>query len=422
MLAPTQASPGPNPAYDAPIVTDPSNPNNILVGSDDYNCSLDESLGFYIALDRQSAWSQVCMSSRLFGGHEYIPADGPILGYDRHGFAYIGGYYASNDDSSSDNVLLDGEAFEKSSDGVTWSAPTPAIVGQQYFPAYCWMAVDTSATSPYVDSVYVSCVMIGPNNQNTRNQVVVSHSNDGGATWHLVNVAPAQISPARDWYTSMTLGKDGTIYITWEYCDLDNACNNGQVYMVFSKSSDGGNTWSKPKLVAPVTLIYPVPNTQGLYAPNVPAIGVDNSSGPHAGNLYVVMYNWTGAFMQVQVARSSSGGNMWSNPVPVAPENTHDQFFPWISISPEGLVGVSWLDRRYDPANIDYQAFAAISTNGGLSFQSNVQLTTAFSNSDRLFGDYTGNTWDGPDYFLVAWMDDSNSTYMQDVVGGIRLH
>jgi hypothetical protein len=206
VLPPTQASLGPNPAYDAPIVADPSNLNNILVGSDDYNCSLYESLGFHISLDRGSVWNQVCMSSRFFDGQEYIPADGPILGYDRHGFAYIGGYYASNDDGS--GVPIDGEAFEKSGDGVTWSAPTPAIVGQQYFPAYCSMAVDTSAISPYVDSVYVSCVMIGPNNQDTRNQVVVSHSNDGGATWHLADVAPAQVSPARDWYTSMTVGKD----------------------------------------------------------------------------------------------------------------------------------------------------------------------------------------------------------------------
>jgi hypothetical protein len=35
-------------------------------------------------------------------------------------------------------------------------------------------------------------------------------------------------------------------------------------------------------------------------------------------------------------------------------------------------------------------------------------------------GDYTGNTWAGPD-FVAAWMDSSNGVDMQDVVGGIRL-
>jgi hypothetical protein len=420
VLAPTQASSGPNTAADAPIVADPVNPKNILVGSDDYNCSQYESLGFYISFDGGSGWKQVCMSSRFFDGQEYTPAAGPILGYDRNGVAYIGGPYGS---SGSGGQSWGPEAFEKSSDGVTWSAPAPAMVRQNYFPDYCWMAVDTNVTSPYVNSVYISCVMIGPNNQNTRNQVVVSHSNDGGDTWQLVNVAPPQINPDVDSYTDLTIGNDGTVYVTWMYCNSGfYFCDDDYGYMVFSKSSDGGNTWTAPTRMATVKLNHGnVPNSKaGVW--DTPAIGVDNSNGPHAGNLYVVMYNWTGKFMQVQVVRSTDGGGAWSKPVPVAAGITHDQFLPWISVSPTGLVGVSWLDRRNDPANIDYQAFSAISVDGGLSFQPNVQLTTAFSDPDKFFGDYTGNTWDGPDYFLVAWMDDSNSTYMQDVVGGIRLH
>jgi hypothetical protein len=95
-------------------------------------------------------------------------------------------------------------------------------------------------------------------------------------------------------------------------------------------------------------------------------------------------------------------------------------------VSPEGLVGVSWLDRRNDPNNIDYQAFAAISTDGGQNFP-NTQLTKAFSNPDNngsgnnWMGDYTGNAWAGGD-FIAAWMDSSNGVDMQEVIGGIRLH
>jgi hypothetical protein len=167
-----------------------------------------------------------------------------------------------------------------------------------------------------------------------------------------------------------------------------------------------------------------LPNTD-LGVDNWPSIGVDNSDGPYAGNLYVAMYNWTGTYLRVQVIRSTDGGMTWSRPVPVAPAvYTHDQFFPRLSVSSTGLVGVSWLDRRNDPANINYQAFAAISTDGGQSLRSNVQLTTAFSNPNKSVGNmgsYTGNTWAGPD-FVAAWMDSSNGVDMQDVVGGIRLH
>ena len=174
-----------------------------------------------------------------------------------------------------------------------------------------------------------------------------------------------------------------------------------------------------------MTLIYPLPNTQNIRDQNTPAIGVDNSNGPNAGNLYVVMYNWTGTFMQVQVVHSTDGGNTWSKPVPVAPGFTHDQFFPWLSVSPTGLVGASWLDRRNDPNDINYQAFATFSADGGRSFQPGVELTANFSDPNKggvtWIGDYTGDTWDGPNYFIAAWMDNSNSQYVQDVVGGIRL-
>jgi hypothetical protein len=102
------------------------------------------------------------------------------------------------------------------------------------------------------------------------------------------------------------------------------------------------------------------------------------------------------------------------------------QFFPSLSVSPTGKVGVSWLDRRNDPNNIDYQGFAAISSDGGRSFRPNWQLTTAFSNPNQnggnnWMGDYIGNTWAGAD-FLAAWMDSSNGIDMQEVIGGIRLH
>jgi hypothetical protein len=114
-------------------------------------------------------------------------------------------------------------------------------------------------------------------------------------------------------------------------------------------------------------------------------------------------------------------------PVLLAPKSdTHDQFFPAISVSSTGTVGVSWLDRRNDPNNIDYQAFAAFSDDGGKTFKKNWQLTTAFSDPDtngtmnHWMGDYTGDTWDG-NTFIAAWMDSSNGFDMQEVVGGVRL-
>ena len=366
VLPPTQVSPGPYTVNSAPIAVDPSNARNIIVGANQGNCGFEgePTTGFFVSTNAGSAWNLVCMSGRTVDGQIYVPVGGPVLGYDQNGSAYVGGFYVDNG-----SVALEG--FEKSNDGIHWSPPAAAVYRKGYSPATCWMAVDTGSSSPYEGAVYVACAMIEGIGHKDYYQMAVSHSNDGGRTWRLANVGPQQVSPVEETYDSLTVGGDGTVYVTWQYCNQDNFCGNGPAYMLFSKSTDGGNTWSKPTVVAKADLIYPLPNVPGAFVSNRPAIVADSSKGLYAGNLYVAMYNWTGTFMQVVVARSTDGGSTWSKPVPVAPGITHDQFFPWLSVSPTGLVGVIWLDRRNDPANINYQAFAGISSDGGLTFQPN---------------------------------------------------
>jgi len=427
VLPPTQASEGGGTVTDTPIVSNPLNMKQLLLGSVDYNCSGERSnLGFHLSIDGGSTWQRVlCMPIFTMGGKMWEPVDEPSVGYDRKGTAYIAGLYFCT--SCDLHGLI---AVQKSTDGTHWSKPFVALRNPgRTFPFETSLAVGTSPGSPRVNSLYVSGVMWL--DRGRKNQVAVSHSSDGGTTWKQAAVDAVQTYPATDDFTRMTVAKDGTVSVTWLHCPSgrDAHCKDGTAYMMFSKSADGGDTWSTPQQIATVNMPHDwrLPNaSERVY--NYPAVGADTSDGPYSGNLYVAMYTWTGTFLQVQVIRSTDGGNTWSKPVPVAPPTaTHDQFFPALSVSPTGLVGVSWLDRRNDPANIDYQAFAAISTDGGQSFQPNWQLTTAFSNPEtngtqnNWMGDYTGSTWAGQD-FIAAWMDSSNGVDMQEVVGGIRLH
>ena len=424
VLPPTQASEGGSIVTDSPIVANPLNPKELLLGSFDGNCTKESALGFHLSRDGGSTWNRVeCMPAITTKQRVYLPTFDPLVGYDRNGTAYIAGEY---DDSRGFGYGF--VAFQKSTDGSHWSRPAIALRQPQpgpTFPFETWFTVDASAASPRVNSLYVSGVMW--QHQGFWNQVLVSRSTDGGTTWKHAAVDSMQKYPAQDFFTRMAVGKDGTVYVTWMQCagTSSNICRNNAGHIMFSKSTDGGKTWSPSKLSATVTMNWALPNT-GQRAYNYPVIGVDNSDGPHSGNLYVAMYTWTGAYLRVQVIRSTDGGATWSKPVPVAPaSDTHDQFFPSLSVSPKGEVGVSWLDRRNDPNNIDYQAFAAISTDGGRTFP-NTQLTQAFSNPDNngtgnnWMGDYTGNTWAGAD-FIAAWMDSSNGVDMQEEVGGLRL-
>jgi hypothetical protein len=432
VLPPTLASEGTSWIGYAPIAVNPDHPAELIVGSDDGNCGEFTQLGFQVSNDGGSTWSTTCMGYLNEFGKMWQNGGFPLVGYDLKGSAYIAGYYQWNFDLNYNSVI----GLEKSIDGVNWSEPISALGTGSSEIDYASLAVDQSAGSPYANSVYVLGVNDGPV------QVLVSRSRDGGTTWNTAQVAadgPHQFTLEYD--PDLVIGEDGTLYAAWLHCDDvgEQFCTNNEDYMLFSKSGDGGVTWSRPRFVTSVREVpgqcggcFPfgfIPNTN-VPTLNTPALGVDNSSGPYAGRLYASLYEWTGTQMRVVVIHSTDGGTTWSEPVPVAPRGeTHDQFFPWLSVSPAGLVGVSWFDRRNDPANVDYQAYAAISSDGGETFQPNVQLTAAFSNpndtgynSDQNFlGYYAGNTWDGPNYFIAAWMDTSDGINSQDVVGGIRL-
>jgi hypothetical protein len=425
VLPPTAASTGTYPDIFAPVSANPTNPRELIVGSEDANCGIDTQVGFHVSSDAGASWSTTCLPELSAFGQGFDPFDLPLVGYDLKGAAYIAAYYQVPGPFGPSLI-----AMEKSTDGVTWSAPTVALGNGSSEIFYASLAVDQTQSSPYAGSIYVAGMDLNGN------RLWVSYSRDGGSTWTqaLVAADPTSI----DYGPSVVAGKDGAVYVTWMHCPPAGSgvyCANSVENVAFSRSDDGGVTWSGPRIVARVLEVpnscscFPfraIPNTT-VSAPNTPALGVDNSDGPYSGRLYATMFQWTGTHMRVQVIHSTDGGNTWSKPVPVASASeTHDQFFPWISVSPTGLVGVSWFDRRNDPANVDYQAYAAISSDGGESFQQNVQLTTASSNpdsnaSDDGLGYYAGNTWDGPDYFVAAWMDTSNGVSSQDYVGGIRV-
>ena len=419
VLPPLQASEGGSIVTDPTIAVDPLNQNELLLGSADFNCPEQSGVGFHLSTDGGSTWSRVlCMDAIQHNNIGYLACDEPYLGYDAKGTTYVSGDYCGGTENEAYELV----GVQKSADGTHWSKPAIALHKPGVSTPYLiHLSVDASPSSPWSGAVYVSGVMVWAQHNN-HNQIWVSHSNDGGAIWNHAAVDRVQKSPSEDRLTRMAVAADGTVYVTWLRCS--STCSSGHI--LFSKSTDGGNTWSSPAKIATVH-DWDLPNTyERVY--NYPSIAVDNSSGPYSGNLYVAMYNWTGTYLKVQMTRSTDGGTTWSKPMRLAPESdTHDQFFPAISVSGDGKVGVSWLDRRNDPNDIDYQAFGAISTDGGKSFGQNWQLTTAFSNpkvngtGNNWMGDYTGNAWKSDNEFVAAWMDSSNGVDMQEVVGGVRL-
>jgi hypothetical protein len=417
-----RASRGPQPVNQTPMAVDP-NAGNLLTAGNDYNCTSQQ--GYYISVSGGASWSRTCgtLATGSSGG-----GGQPIVGWDLNEVAYRGG--ADMFSQSTSAIVVD-----KSTDlGATWSTPVIAARVFGLFMDKPWMEIDNNLASPFKNTIYVSATEVTNNNSNSR--IAVTHSSDGGATWSLVNVDTLQIRPKVDQFSDLAIADDGTVYVSWMRCTANgptNDCGGTTATMWFSKSINQGATWSAPTMINNVDLAPDncggfygcLPNTS-IPVSDVPVIAVDNSATQTHGNLYVIEYTWRGFYMKTQVTVSSNGGSVWGSPIRVTPSSdTHDQFFAWINVASNGTVGVSFLDRRNDQANIDYDAFSAYSTNGGASYQ-DLQLSTASSNpfndgfGGSFLGESTGNGWGaGAKHMFAAWPDTRTGTSSQDEVGGL---
>jgi len=414
------ASQSPVLANETPVVVNPHNSQQILTGANDYNCANIQ--GFYSSGDGGTTWARTCLNS-ISG--DFGEGD-PGVGYDLNGNSYISGIDASH-----------GIVFEKSSNnGATWSAVAVAVPplfsgGLADKP---WLQIDTNAGSPHANALYISVTQF---DSSSNSEISVSHSNDGGTTWTRVGIDTKQIFPNVDQFSDITVGKDGTVYATWMRCSATGSsgdCGGTTASLMLSKSTDGGNTWSAAAVMFTAKLAPDpgfccfygsLPNTSERVS-EIPVIAIDNSTGPHHGNLYVAYYNWTGTYMQVLLATSTNGGATWTSKAVAPATDTHDQFFPWVNVNRSGVVGVSWDDRRNDPSNINYEMFATFSGNGGSSFIKNFDLSAAPSNPFNdgfggfFIGDYTGNAWAGAKTFYVTYTD-TTTGIDQDFLVGVLL-
>jgi hypothetical protein len=159
--------------------------------------------------------------------------------------------------------------------------------------------------------------------------VFVATSNNCGATFG----KPVKVSQsvATNQGTILTIDPStGTVYVFWRQISL--SANNSPDAIYFSKSTDGGNTWSKP---APVALINPFEQDTSattFRAEAYPTAAVDGS-----GRVYVAWSQLgvgpkspgatTGA-ARIVITTSSDGGTTWTAPAPVD-NNFQNQTVPY---------------------------------------------------------------------------------------------
>lgn len=261
--------------------------------------------------------------------------------------------------------------------GYTWANPVPAITNPG--DTNVFDDKDSITADPYTaGEAYV--VWDRLNFSQNIGPAMFSRTTDGGQTWS----APVQIVNPTNGQTIgnqiVVLPGDVLVDVT---ISIDYATNANII--VAMRSTDHGATWSAPVTVNTI-------NDQGVTDPNngagvrdgggIPEIAVDRTSG----NMYVVWQDnrFTGTHDDVALSTSSDGGLTWSSPIKVnqtptnIPVGDQQAFTPQVAVEANGIVAVSYYDFRNNTGA------GGLLTDYWVAFANPAQANFSFGNEQRL--------------------------------------
>lgn len=276
------------------------------------------------------------------------------------------------------------DMFKSTDHGVTWTGPVPVFGGDK-----SWTTIDNSASSQGFGHIYSAwSVFAGCCGNNQFNR-----STNGGQTFS----TPQPISNQPIW-GQPDVASDGTLYIGGALAQNFSLCG-------LARSSDARNSAVGPTIDLTNTvdlggtLLFSSgssPNPGGLCGQV--NVAVDRSSGATAGNVYFLSsVDPPGADpLDIRFSRSTDHGVTWSPSVRVNDDPANPNAWQWfgtMSVAPNGRIDVVWNDTRLSGAANVSALYYSFSTNGGVTWSPNQQLTAVWDSyigwpSQNKIGDY----------------------------------
>jgi hypothetical protein len=316
--------------------------------------------------------------------------------------------------------------YRSTNNGGTFASPiiaSPGFVPGVDVADKGWMAVD-NYPGPGYGNVYLAWTDYFTEKNGTQDNggTFLTRSTDDGQTWGPSGGVPI-VTKAIDGNeashgTFVAVGPDHAVYVFyWSF-----GYQSGGETELMRKSTDFGQTFGPQVIVANLKTnggngdLGLTNSTNDKFRSNAYPQAAIN---PVTGDIYVV-YNDNGQGNDkgdIYFTESTDGGNTWSSPVRVNDDNTrNDQWMPAIAVTPDGShVGISWYDRRLDPADNLIDRFGEIAGISGhtVSFTPNFRITDvsfppAFGQDPVInptyMGDYDQATADN-NYFYATWGD-----------------
>jgi len=367
---------------EAVVTADVADPNHLLV------CSLIQAplkgptrgTGVtYSSTDGGKTWG-----TAWIGKPEWIMSD-PSCAFGPNGTAYVVMFALTNDGRDAESLL-----YRSVDGGRSWESPISHPARDLE-----WLSVDNSSMQ-HNGTLYLT----------SDTSPLPWRSVDDGKTWEKLGTIGFGKKVAPEWQGQSVIMSDGTfVWIFGEELDdpgnpsLENPpatwVQKGRIHSVtFPFGSKDAEALSN------IDMLIKKGNQLTSAAP-VPRLGVDLSSGPFHDRLYGVWVDSRGGGQAIRFAYSADRGKTWSEPTAIdAPPIGHwlnsspDNFNPGVAVNSNGVVGVSWYDRRESPDNLGYTIRFTASFDGGETFVPSVRISEG---SSDVFHDKLMQAWIRPE-------------------------
>ncbi len=325
----------------------------------------------------------------------------PMVAFDSRGRVHLAVIPVTRD-----NTMLGIELTRSDDSGRRWS-PAIRISKATGRDDKLALAVDDDPRSRFRDRVHVAWKW-------PSGGIFYAYSDDGGSRFSRPRLIEVETVSGLD----LAVTSEGELYVA--------ASDGGKRVMRVMRSPDGGASFLPSVSVAPVRAEWYTSQPSHCRRQSIvhASIAVDRSDGPYRGTVYLTWADFaartgracgdacnpeTACLTEVFLSRSFDGGQTWTDPTTLPDQVPgSDRYFPWSRVdSSTGALYVAYKDSRLDPRRIGTDVYLSRSTDGALTWEAPLRLSSASSDasgSSFQYGDYQGLAVTNGEVF-AAWSD-----------------
>ena len=260
--------------------------------------------------------------------------------------------------------------FRSPDGGATWDPPDSLTYTDRES-----LVVDTTG-GPHNGRIYV----VGSNRipRGSPGDVVAFYSTDRGRTFAGPGKRPGfgqgyQTASA----SNAAIAADGTMAVIFPQSSRQSS------EMHIALSTDGGASLTAGAAIAPHIVAGARKGAAQNNLNEVPALAIDCSESLYRNRVYAAWVEGVSGRGQIYFAWSADLGKTWSKARAIndnPPGDGTSQFMPSVAVNRDGVVAVTWYDRRNHPDNLGWDVRLTASPDGGETFAPSVPISTGGMN------------------------------------------